>query len=45
MRRIIGVCLLTVACITLGAAVNYFDSEGTTLVSEYEPKLGGVYDE
>ena len=42
--RILGTVLLIITCITLGLGVDYFDREGITLVSSFEPKLGGVYD-
>ena len=42
--RIFGILLLIAACITLGVSADYFDREGVTLVSAYEPKLGGIYD-
>ncbi len=43
--RITGILLLVAACITLGAVRDYFDREGVSLVSTFEPKIGGVYDE
>ena len=42
--RILGTVLLIITCIALGAGTDYFDRAGVTLVSEFEPKLGGVYD-